>query len=91
MWLIHREWESWQKPWRKPWHTATEQSLVSRAQNSESMHVQFQLQEKTASEGAEEAGLVLVSYFWMHYSYLINHLDANTLLAYKAHYMVLNC
>lgn len=37
------------------------------------------------------AGPVTVSYFWMHYSYLINHLEAATLLAYKAHYMVLNC
>ena len=43
------------------------------------------------SKGGEGGWPVPVSYFWMHYSYLINHLEAATLLAYKAHYMVLNC
>lgn len=59
--------------------------------NSDPMCPQYHLWRKPASKGDEEIGSVPVSYFWMHYSYLINHLEAATLLAYKAHYMVLNC
>lgn len=59
--------------------------------NSAPICPRYHLWEKPTSKEKEEAGPVPVSYFWMHYSYLINHLEAATLLAYKAHYMVLNC
>lgn len=59
--------------------------------NSAPVHPQYHLWRKSTSKGDEEAGPVPVSYFWIHYSYLINHLEAATLLAYKAYYIVLNC
>lgn len=64
---------------------------MAELRNSAPKHPQYHLWRKPASAGGEEAGPVPVSYFWMHYSYLINHLEAATLLAYKAHYMALNC
>lgn len=63
---------------------------LERSNSAPTCH-QYHLWGKLTSKGEEEAGHVPVSYFWMHYSYLINHSETATLLAYKAHYMVLNC
>lgn len=68
-----------------------EEETGGKLRSSAPKRCQYHPWRKPTSAGGEEAGPVPVSYFWMHYSYLINHLEAATLLAYKAHYMVLNC
>lgn len=79
---------SWENSGRLPGRTG---DWCLELSNSVPMCPQYHLCRKSASKGMGDAGSVPVSYFWMHYSYLINHLEAATLLAYKAHYTVLNC